>query len=268
MTVRGAITTSPHPCAAAYRAFGRVFPDLRIRLTGTRPGAGWTTAPRLLASPALRERLLAAEARRTARRHGAAPRPDVAAGFWLHRVAWPLGLFFTLPWLLDARVPLPTAEQLAHRHPARGGPAELALLPGGPLRFACLPGDPAAEHPDALVLPDRPALDLALRTAFADRLDPLFTAFGPQLRRGSRPLWGLATDELTEGLWFAAGLLGEEARAVAALSALLPGRTAPFTGGAGFRSTPTGPTRTRVSCCLFYTVSPTAPCAGCPRVRN
>ncbi|WP_329563114.1 (2Fe-2S)-binding protein [Kitasatospora sp. NBC_01266] len=72
----------------------------------------------------------------------------------------------------------------------------------------------------------------------------------------------------------AAGLLGQETRALAALAALLPedADNAPFGGAAAFRlarpSRPAGPPtplRTRVSCCLYYTVRPGEPCAGCPR---
>ncbi|MFE0461881.1 (2Fe-2S)-binding protein [Kitasatospora sp. NPDC058965] len=254
------------PYAGAYAAFARVFPDLRVRLATPPPGPDWHPVARLLADPALRTRLLAAELRADRARYGTAPRPDVAAGFWLHRYSWPLCLLFGLPWLLERRVPLPTVEQVAFR-PARpaGGPVELALLPGAPHRFACLPDDPAARHPGAVPVPDRAALDATLRTAVAGHLAPLLAAFRPQLRRGPRTLWGLATDELVESLWYAAGLLGLGPRAVADLEALLPGGTAPFTGGAGFRRADGQPARTRVSCCLFYTVRPAEACAGCPR---
>ncbi|WP_110672511.1 (2Fe-2S)-binding protein [Streptomyces tateyamensis] len=254
------------PYAGAYTAFAQVFPELRIRFAPTRPERGWLPVVRLLADPALRARLLAAEARADRARYGTAPRPDVAAGFWLHRFAWPLGLLLTLPWLLERRVPLPTVDQLAFR-PAgpRGGPVRLALLPPGPHRFACLPEDPAAHHPGAVPVPDRAALDAALRTGYAQLLTPLLTALRPQLRRGPGALWGLATDELVEGLWYAAGLLGIEPCAVTALSALLPGGTAPFTGGANFHPSGVNLERTRVSCCLFYTVRPQEACAGCPR---
>lgn len=280
------------PFAGAYTAFAQVFPDLRIHHRTEVPAHdGWVTTRQLLADPALRARLVAAEARHGRARFGTAPRADVAAGFWLHRYAWPLCLVFTLPWLLEQRVPLLPVEQLASRRPAGGwGPAELALLPGtGPLAFACLPGDPAAGLPGARVVADPAALRATLRTTVAAQLDPLLTAFRPLLRRGPRTLWGLVTDELVEGLWYAAGLLGEEARAVTALTALLPEPpaeatgatdaggadridTAPFTGAAAFRlaaprqpGVAAAPTRTRVSCCLYYTVRPADLCPGCPR---
>jgi hypothetical protein len=260
MTVRSA--APPAPWATAYSAFARVFPDLRVRLT-RHPGNDWVTVRQVTGSPRLRARLIAAELRTTERRHGRTPRPDVAAGFWLHRYAWPLCLLFTLPWLLQRRVPLLGPEQLACRHSPEGGPAELAVLPGSPDRFACLPGDPSADHPGAVLLPDRHALDGTLRRTVATQLGPLFAAFGPELRRGPGALWGLATDELVEGLWYAAGLLGEEARAVAALTRLLPAE--PFVGAAAFRTDGPALRRSRVSCCLFYTLRPDLPCTGCPR---
>lgn len=80
----------------------------------------------------------------------------------------------------------------------------------------------------------------------------------------------MATDEIVEGLWYVAHLLGEERRAMAELEALLPGTTKPYVGNAGFRELtgPNGeslPTRDRASCCLFYTLRPEDTCVTCPR---
>ncbi|MEU9008003.1 (2Fe-2S)-binding protein, partial [Streptomyces sp. NPDC048551] len=89
-------------------------------------------------------------------------------------------------------------------------------------------------------------------------------------RRGPRARWALATDEVVEGLWYLGSLLGEERRAVRELDLLLPGTTAPYTGGAGFR-TLDGPataeltTRDRAGCCFFYTIRPQDTCTTCPR---
>ncbi|WP_035805274.1 (2Fe-2S)-binding protein [Kitasatospora mediocidica] len=266
MTVR---SDAPHPpvgsatpCAAAYARFTAVFPGLRIQLADPRHGDGWVPVDRLIADPAVRARLIADEARRGRHRYGEALRPDVAAGFWLHHYAWPLCLLFTLPWFLEDRVPRLPVERVSVRRTGAVGLGELSARPDG---FACLPGDPLAGRPGARVVADRAALDHELRTALAEHLGPVLAAFRPDLRRGPRTLWGLATDELTEGLWYAGGLLGEERRAVEALTALLPGGTPPFTGGADFRPRRTPTARTRVSCCLHYTVRPAETCFGCPR---
>ncbi|WP_280722976.1 (2Fe-2S)-binding protein [Kitasatospora sp. MAA4] len=267
-----ASSVAPHPtadpaapCAAAYARFAAVFPALRVHLAPPRSGSGWVPVDRLLADPAVRTRLLAAEADRGLARHGRPLRPDVAAGFWLHHYAWPVCLLFTLPWFLEDRVPRLPVERVSVR---RTGPVGLGELTARPDGFACLPGDPLAGRPGARVVADRAALDHELRTAVAEHLGPVLDAFRPALRRGPRTLWGLATDELVEGLWYAGGLLGEERRAVRALAGLLPGGTAPFTGGADFHPPQPPTARTRVSCCLHYTVRPAETCFGCPRSRT
>lgn len=106
----------------------------------------------------------------------------------------------------------------------------------------------------------------------AEHLEPVLAAFGPRMRRRGRALWGMATDEVVEGLWYVARLFGqnEERRAVRELELLLPGATRPYVGSAAFRvlTGPDGeplPTRDRASCCMFYTVRPEDTCATCPR---
>jgi hypothetical protein len=51
---------------------------------------------------------------------------------------------------------------------------------------------------------------------------------------------------------------------------LLPGKTAPYAGAAGFRELcgPNGeplPTRDGASCCLLHTLHPEGTCVTCPR---
>jgi hypothetical protein len=80
----------------------------------------------------------------------------------------------------------------------------------------------------------------------------------------------MATDEITEGLWYVGHLLGEEDRAVAELGLLLPGHTQPYAGGAGFHDLggPDGAalrTRDRISCCLVYSLRGAETCVTCPR---
>lgn len=146
----------------------------------------------------------------------------------------------------------------------------MAVRIGG---FACLPDDPAAALPGAHVVPDEEALRAEVRAAVAGHLGPVLEGFRTRMRRGPRALWGMASDEIVEGLWYVAQLLGEEPRAIAALERLLPGATAPYAGSAGFREL-TGPcgealsTRDRASCCMYYTLRPDDTCLTCPRTRD
>lgn len=111
---------------------------------------------------------------------------------------------------------------------------------------------------------------MEVRAAVARHLEPVLEGFGPRMRRGRRALWGIVTDDVVESLAYVGALLGEESRVTAELEALLPGSTAPYTGGAGFR-TLTGPagerltTRDRAGCCFFYTIRPDDACVTCPR---
>jgi hypothetical protein len=226
-------------------------------------GGAWAGAAALARDPEALDRYLAWDREQVLRDHGRPGRPDVVAGFGLHRYAWPACLLFTLPWFLHRRVPYLPVERVAHDR-EHGG---IAARPAG---FACLPGDPAASVPGARVVRDEEALRAELRAAVAEHLEPVLGAFGPVMRRRGRGLWGMATDEITEGLWYVGTLLGEERRAMRELEALLPGTAKPYAGTPAFREL-TGPrgesltTRDRVSCCLFYTLSPRDTCVTCPR---
>ncbi|MEV0535947.1 (2Fe-2S)-binding protein [Kitasatospora sp. NPDC050463] len=280
----------PVPCTASYRRLGRLVPALRVHSAPPRTGDGWICGADLLADPdALRE-LIAHDERQGLARYGRPLRPDVAAGFGLHRFTWPVALLFTLPWFLERRVPLLTPADVSIRRAS----GELTARPGA---FVCLPGDPAAGLPGARTVADEAALATELRTALAGLLAPVLTAFRPAVRRSPRMLWAMATDAVVEGLWYVGGLLGEEERARAELSDLLaaqpsaahrpagpraseapalpaptactPGAPASFTLGAGFAAdSASGTDRARASCCLAYTVQPEEMCGGCPRVTR
>ncbi|GGQ09136.1 hypothetical protein GCM10010215_37770 [Streptomyces virginiae] len=226
-------------------------------------GVGWVGADELAAGGPALDAFLAWDNAQVLRDYGTQARPDVVASFGLHRYAWPACLLITLPWFLDRRVPrLPVSEVAFHR--------TLGRMSVHVESFACLPDDPAAVLPGARVVPDEEALREEVRAAVAQHLGPVLEGFGPRMRRGRRALWGMATDEVVESLWHVGHLLGEERRTMAELEALLPGSTAPYTGGAGFRtlSGPDGrelPTRDRASCCFFYTIRPEDTCVTCPR---
>ncbi|MFB6615975.1 (2Fe-2S)-binding protein [Streptomyces sp. NPDC085524] len=263
------MTLAGSPVADAYARLTEAYAGLRVtELSPPEPaprGAGWVGADELAAGGPALDAFLAWDAAQIARDYGTRARPDVVAGFGLHRYAWPACLLITLPWFLHRRVPRLPAERVAfHRTDGR-----MAVRTG---TFSCLPGDPAAALPGARVVPGEEELRAEVRAAVAEHLGPLLEGFGPRMRRGRRALWGLVTDEVVESLWYVASLLGpgEEQRAMAELEALLPGGTAPFPGAAGFRTLagPAGeelPTRDRAGCCFFYTIRPDDTCVTCPR---
>jgi ferric iron reductase protein FhuF len=253
--------------ADAYARLTEVFPGLAVTELGpgesAPEGRGWVPAAGLAAGGAALDAFLAWDEEQVLRDYGQRARPDVVASFGLHRYAWPACLLITVPWFLRRRVPRFPVEHVAFQRTL----GRLAVRTGA---FACLPDDPAAALPGALVVADEEALRAEVRTAVAEHLDPVLAGFGPRMRRRGRALWGMATDEVVEGLWYVAGLLGEERRARHELELLLPGRTKPFAGSAAFREL-TGSngdslsTRDRVTCCMFYTLRPEDTCATCPR---
>ncbi|MEV7084698.1 (2Fe-2S)-binding protein [Streptomyces sp. NPDC093085] len=255
------------PLTDAYARLTEVFPALSIELLteGEQPpsGGGWVGAADLAAGGPALDTFLAWDEAQVLRDYGQPARPDVIASFALHRYAWPACLLITVPWFLHRRVPRYPVESVSFQR-------ALGRMTVRVPEFACLPGDPAAALPGARVVPDEEALRTEVREAVAEQLGPVLDGFAPRMRRGRRALWGMATDEIVEGLWYIAHLLGEERRAMAELELLLPGATKPYVGGAGFREL-TGargeslPTRDRASCCLFYTLRPEDTCVTCPR---
>ncbi|MFJ9584112.1 (2Fe-2S)-binding protein [Streptomyces acidicola] len=256
------------PVTDAYTRLTEVYPHLEVTELSpadeTPRGDGWVPVARLAEGGAGLDAFLAWDEEQVLRDYGQKARPDVIASFGLHRYAWPAGLLFTVPWFLARRVPRFPVEHVAFQRTE----GRLAVRAGA---FACLPDDPAAGLPAARVVPDEEALRAEVRAAIAEHVEPVLGGFGPRMRRRGRALWGMATDEVVEGIWYVAQLLGEEERAQRELELLLPGTTKPYVGAAAFRELtgPKGeslPTRDRVSCCMFYTLRPEDTCPGCPRV--
>lgn len=268
MTVSTLLTAAAtSPVTAAYERLTEVFPGLRAEVlaegTAAPRGAGWVGADELAEGGAALDAFLSWDNAQVLRDYGRQARPDVVASFGLHRYSWPACLLVTVPWFLHRRVPRIPVEDVAFQR-------ALGHLSVRVREFACLPDDPAASLPGARVVADEAALRAEVLAAVAEHLGPVLDGFGPRMRRGNRALWGMATDEIVEGLWYIAHLLGEERRAMAELELLLPGTTKPYVGTAGFRELtgPNGeslPTRDRASCCLFYTVRPEDTCVTCPR---
>ncbi|MGW8887951.1 (2Fe-2S)-binding protein [Streptomyces sp. NPDC055749] len=250
--------------AATYRRLTTHCETLRVTIAERRPHSQHgPTAHDLATSPPHLAAFVEAESVRIRSRHDHTPRPDVAASRALHDYLWSVSLLMAGAWYLDRRVP--------RIHPAdvqvdlTGG--VLHITPGA---FACLPDDPAAGLPGTRVLANEEALRTELRAAVADHVGPLLTAMAPQLRRGPRALWGMAGDDLISAIWHLGRTLGQEEQALRAASELLPSPSAPFPSGANFRHLTTRdgtdhPTRTRLGCCLYYTIRPSEACITCPR---
>ncbi|MGW7042499.1 (2Fe-2S)-binding protein [Streptomyces avermitilis] len=257
----------PSPVADTYARMTEVFPGLAVTELGpgeaAPEGDGWVSAALLAAGGTDLDTFLAWDEAQVLRDYGQRGRADVVAGFGLHRYAWPACLLITVPWFLGRRVPRLPVEHVTFQR-------TLGRMAVRVTEFACLPDDPAAGLPGARVVPDEQALRAEVRAAVTEHLEPVLGGFGPRMRRRGRALWGMATDEVAEGLWYVAHLLGEEERAIRELELLLPGATRPYVGSAAFRELtgPNGealPTRDRASCCLFYTLRPEDTCLTCPR---
>ncbi|MGI5379152.1 (2Fe-2S)-binding protein [Streptomyces sp. CA-251387] len=264
----------PSALADAYTRLTEAFPGLDITQPATDEPLprhdGWIPATALAAGGTGLDAFLAWDDAQILRDYGQPARPDVVASFGLHRYAWPACLLITVPWFLLRRVPRFSVTHVSYDRTAPG--LSIGRLAARPKSFACLPGDPAATLPGARVVPDEEALRAEVRAAVAEHLEPVLTGFGPRMRRRGRALWGMATDEVVEGLWYVAHLFGdgEQDRARRELELLLPGATKPYVGSAAFRELtgPNGeslPTRDRASCCMFYTLRPEDTCATCPR---
>ncbi|WP_406063447.1 (2Fe-2S)-binding protein [Streptomyces sp. NBC_01077] len=274
MTVPALLPALPtSPVAAAYARLAEVFTHLRIeehvRDERLPRGAGWVGADELAAGGPDLDAFLAWDNAQVLRDYGTQARPDVVAGFGLHRYAWPACLLVTVPWFLDRRVPRLPARNVSFQR-------TLGRMAVRVEEFACLPGDPAAALPGARVVADEDALRAEVRASLAEHFEAILDGFGSRMRRGRRALWGMATDEIVEGLWYVGALFGEERRAMDELDLLMPGTVKPYkpyAGAAGFRELPgaEGPdgapraTRDRATCCFFYTLRPEDTCLTCPR---
>ncbi|MFB7028427.1 MULTISPECIES: (2Fe-2S)-binding protein [unclassified Streptomyces] len=261
---------SASPVATSYARLAEVFSYLRIEEHAPGEllprGEGWVGAEALAAGGAELDAFLAWDDEQVLRDYGTRGRPDVVASFGLHRYAWSACLLVTVPWFLERRVPRLPVRNVAFQR-------TIGRLAVRIEEFACLPDDPAAALPGARVVPDEEALRAEVRSSLAEHFEALLDGFGPRMRRGRRALWGMATDEIVEGLWYVGTLLGEERRAMRELELLMPGTAKPYAGSAGFRELPgaDGPdgapltTRDRATCCFFYTLRPEDTCVTCPR---
>ncbi|UUU36257.1 (2Fe-2S)-binding protein [Streptomyces sp. CA-210063] len=270
-------THVPDLLSAAYRRLDAVCEALSVRVaepcgpvtrqqtTSTAPArqVGFGTVGLMEGQESVEAFVDAEAARIQDRFDHTAPR-HVAASRALHDYAWSVGLLMSGVWYLERRVPRIAPSGI--RVDLATGAYEIS--PGTDL--VCLPDDPSTALAGTRAVADEEGLRAELRAAVADHMGPVLDAIGPYVRRGSRALWGLVSDDLVSGLWYLGRMLGDEAAGVRAASEVLPTARAPFPGGADFRSLRTSDgrehaTRTRMGCCLYYTIRPAEACSTCPR---
>ncbi|MEU1890089.1 (2Fe-2S)-binding protein [Streptomyces pristinaespiralis] len=264
----GPAVTAASALARTYRELVGSCEALNVRIASAAPAARLDGAQldgvRLVRSQEALDAFIDAEAARIRERHGHEPRRDVAASRALHDYLWSVSLLMSGPWYLERRVPRVAPQDVRIDVAA----AAFEIVPGS--GFACLPDDPAAGTPGVRVVAHEEALRAELRAAVADHAGPLLAAVGPHARRRSRALWGMAADDLVSGIWYLGRMLDQEDRAIRAATELLPTAVPPFPGGADFRRLAgrdgrRHPTRTRLGCCMYYTLDAARACSTCPR---
>ncbi len=175
-------------------------------------------------------------------------------------------------YLLAERAPDLTPSSIALHFDADGRADGIAFLSR---RFAALPTDPAADHPDATIVPDRAALRDHLRQAIEAHMAPLIPALRAQSPLGTRALWVTVADRcagflywmqhLHPDLFSAEMVLAEVPALVQAPGSPLANRLTCVTAA----HTPDGSPLSlrRGACCLNYRRPDGKLCESCPLNR-
>jgi hypothetical protein len=166
---------------------------------GAPSGEHWVTHTDLAPGAAYLETLIAATQARLHTKAAAIVGSAVLQGY-----QWPLISTAIACYLLDRRVPDLTPANTRVRYTAEHEADALALLSG---RFTTLPDDPAADYPDATVVPDLDALRAMLRTTVEAHLGVVIDQICARLGCKPRGLWLNVADSLAGTL---VGLLQEQ----------------------------------------------------------
>lgn len=155
---------------------------------GTPSGERWFAHTDLAPGAAYLETLIAATQARLRTKAAAIVGSAVLQGY-----QWPLISTAIACYLLDRRVPDLTLANTRIRYTAEHEADALALLSG---RFTALPDDPAADYPDATVVPDLDALCAMLRTTVEAHLGVVIAQLCARLGCKPRGLWLNVADSL------------------------------------------------------------------------
>lgn len=229
-----------------------------------RPLSAWTLATELTEVPSLR---LAHTLRRVGVHFGTADRL-VMSSLFFGSYTWQLAAASLGSLLLSGHVPDASAENVAVHIGHDGRVDEVRFLGGG---FATVAGSPAAEHPDAVLVPHLDALrELLLRRMTNGHLEELMLALQAENGLGMRALWAALEDRCIGALVWLGTRLDRADDVVAEAAAL--GRTPPFVGSSSVQHHVCGDQRelsqVRGFCCLRYRLDDRGACATCPIRRT
>jgi hypothetical protein len=184
-----------HPLQQTFARIRQRSPYLCARL-GQASGGDWVTPSDLFAPHAagLAAMISATQTRLRTRT------ATVVGGALIQEYQWPLISTAVACFLTDHRVPDLHLENVSLRFPseeagAAGGnhPDQIAFTTG---RFAALPDDPAANHPDATILPDLEALRSALRTGIEAHMTGVIERVSEAVGCNRKGLWLFVADRL------------------------------------------------------------------------
>lgn len=263
-------SASPHPLATSLLGIDRAVGWMSWRVIDGDPAeAGWSRCDRVLRDPGFFTCWRATTAERLAEQYREVPE-RTTAGYVLQ---WYLGIpAYTGSVLFHhaRRVPALEPHRMAFRL-EQARVAAIGLRAGG---FWCLPDDAERAHPDAVVVPDEPALAAVLRRQVVAHAACFLRVYGPTVRFGRRTLWAALTDVLDSGLLLAGRARGDVEAGVADARLVLAERYEPLTSASTTREIIDARgrarwTRQRQSCCFYYALPGVEQaCATCPRVDD
>ncbi len=199
----------------------------------------------------------------------------VAGAFLVGEYAWYLSAAAITAYLAEQRVPDLAPDNIGlryttftwedHGEVGEGERFDVRFLGG---RFAALATDPAANHPDAIVLPHAAALRNWLRVRLEQHLAPVIEAVAARTRLGKRAQWNLAADSCAAVFLHAGQHLGAEERGCAEGLAFVKAAGSPLRNhGTGYVTLACHghcqTFRTRGGCCLYYRIEPGNNCSTC-----
>ncbi len=195
--------------------------------------------------------------------------PPIVTSSLLQRYSWGVVVFALGSYLIDQRVPLLSLDNLRVANTHGGNYVECVTG-----RFAALPNDPAADHPDALILPDDAALQTHLRQSLETHFAWVIAQITQQIGGKPKGLWLTVADRCAGVLiWLMQTLdpLVSAEKIECELDALLHVPNSPLNHEQVGLFTLTHETKTkafldRATCCYWYKMEAGGTCDSCPRL--